>query len=108
MTSTVLAKSIVVNNRRSGVSLGTNLQRALDRSAKGSVLMISGTCTGTFTIATDVTLRGKPAVGHPSPTLDGGGKGTVLTIVHAANVTLMGLRIQGGRALEGAGSSSAS
>ncbi len=79
LTAPALATSCVVKNRRSGVSWGANLQRALDRSAKGSVLMISGTCTGTFTIATDVTLRGKPAVGHPSPTLDGGGKGTVLT-----------------------------
>jgi hypothetical protein len=50
------------------------------------------------------TLRGKPVIGHPSPTLDGGGKGTVLTIAHAANVTLTGLRIQRGKApYEGGG-----
>jgi hypothetical protein len=67
------------------------------------VLSISGTCIGTFIIHKDVTLRGKPVAGHPYPSLDGGGKGSVLTIAHAANVTLRGLRIQGGNASGGGG-----
>jgi nitrous oxidase accessory protein NosD len=65
--------------------------------------MISGTCIGTFTIHKNVTLRGKPVAGHPTPTLDGDGKGTVLTIVHAANVTLNDLRFRAGNALDGGG-----
>jgi hypothetical protein len=102
-TTPALATSCVVKNKRSGRAWGADLQRALDGSVKGAVLVISGTCIGTFTIHKDVTLRGKPVVGHPSPTLDGGGKGTVLTIAHTANVTLTGLRIQGGKALGGGG-----
>lgn len=95
--------SCAVKNKRSGRSWGPDLQQALDESVRGAVLMISGTCTGTFTIHRNVTLRGRPVPGHPSPTLDGDAKGTVLTIAHAADVTLIDLRIQGGKASSGGG-----
>jgi hypothetical protein len=65
------------------------LQRAIDAASPGTVLNISGTCNGTFTVSKNITLKGTHA------TLDARGQGTTLA-VSAGNVKIVGFTIRGG------------
>ena len=69
----------------------TNLQAAITAAEPGRTLHISGTCVGHFSVDKALTLR----KGSGSAILKGNGS-TVLTVTGA--VTLIGLRITGGRA----------
>lgn len=80
-----------VTNTTTGVTF-TNLQKAITRAAAGKTLRITGTCVGSFTVRKPLTLR----KGASAAILKGNGS-TVLT-VSGSRVTLIGLRITGGRA----------
>ena len=67
----------------------TDLQTALNAAPSGATLVVHGTCTGNFTIAENLTLRG-PA------TLSGADSGIVLTINAGITVSLRNLTIQDG------------
>ncbi len=71
----------------------TPLQEAIDAAEPGSVLTLSGLCTGNFEIDKDLTLKGSPA------TLDGESQGPVLTVsgnATAPRVWLQDLTLQHG------------
>ncbi|MDX2816968.1 hypothetical protein PV410_31265 [Streptomyces sp. PA03-5A] len=67
------------------------LQPAINSAAPGAALLVSGTCTGPFTITKDLTLIGlKPAV------LDGNKAGSTVTVTGAVRVRLDTLTITNG------------
>lgn len=75
------------------------LQDAVNAAAGGALLLVSGTCTGTTTISTNLTITGRAdPLFHREATLDGAGQGTVLTIEPGTTVTLNTLAITGGNA----------
>jgi hypothetical protein len=71
---------------------GASLQAAIDAAKPGTILAISGTCQGTFTVAKTLVLKGAPAA-----VLDGRQAGTTLT-VSAGTVRVTNVTITGGRA----------
>jgi predicted outer membrane repeat protein len=79
----------------------TSLQTAVTAASSGAGLLVSGTCTGITTISSGRTLT-ITGIGR-SPTLNGRGQGSVLTIDSDATVTLNRLTITGGFAFFGGG-----
>jgi hypothetical protein len=75
-----------------------DLQSALDAVNAGGTVQVTGVCTGTFSIAKNVTINGSP-----SATLDGGGLGTVLDIAPSLKVTLSHITVQDGFDSDGSG-----
>jgi parallel beta-helix repeat protein len=67
------------------------LQPAIDAAAKGETLLVSGTCTGPFTISNDLTLDG---IGQA--VLDGNAAGRTVTVGSGALVRLDHLMITNG------------
>ncbi|MER6919829.1 hypothetical protein ABT314_12545 [Streptomyces spiralis] len=67
-----------------------NLQTAIDSVPAGSTLLVSGTCTGNFTIDKNLSLVGLGA------TLDGNRTGTVVTVAAGVRAQLTNLRITNG------------
>ncbi|MGW3358196.1 hypothetical protein ACWDFL_22615 [Streptomyces bungoensis] len=76
-----------------------NLQTAITAAAPGSMLLVSGTCTGPFRITRPLTLMG---IGL-DPTLDGRNAGTVVTVSPGVQAELNGLTITRGKAAAGGG-----
>lgn len=72
------------------------LQPALDAAEWGDVIDVTGTCVGTFTVGTSLTLRGRG-------TLDGRGAGPVLYVDAFTDTSIEDLRITGGDADAGGG-----
>lgn len=72
---------------------GANLQTAIDNAAPGDTLRIRGTCFGNFFVNKNLTVEGAGG----SPTLDGSGAGTVLTVQGGTIVQVVGLTITGGK-----------
>jgi hypothetical protein len=75
-----------------------SLQARIAAAAPGSTLLISGTCTGHFSLHKNLTLQGAPHA-----TLDGSQTGRVLTITGKPTVHLIGLTITHGIAASGGG-----
>ena len=67
------------------------LQPAIDGAASGGTLVVTGTCTGPFTISSDLTLNG---IGHA--VLDGHQAGRTVTVGSGARVRLSHLTITNG------------
>jgi hypothetical protein len=80
-----------------------SLQPAQDAAAAGATLWVRGSCVGTTTLTKDLTLTGQQPPGFTSPTLDGAGQGSVLTITEGVTVTINTLTIRGGNAERGGG-----
>jgi hypothetical protein len=76
----------------------SSLQDAVNAAAGGAQLLVYGTCTGTTTIGTNLTITGQGNALDRDPTLNGGGQGSVLTIESGTTVTLNTLTITGGNA----------
>ena len=74
----------------------TSLQAAQDAASPGATLWVRGTCTGTTEITKNLILTGQQPRGFTSPTLNGGGQGSVLTIDSGVTVTINTLTITGG------------
>jgi hypothetical protein len=72
------------------------LQDAVNAAAAADVLTVQGGCTGITTIPQNLTVTGLPATGYPTPTLDGSGNGSVLTVSQGAAVTINALTVTGG------------
>jgi len=92
----------VVDDAAPAVTYGT-LQDGVDAAGPGDTLRVKGTCVGNTTILKPLTVAGAPRA-----TLDGGGAGSVLTIQNGPfiafpPVTLVGLTITHGQAVEGGG-----
>jgi hypothetical protein len=83
----------LVTNANQGGSF-SDLQSAIDAASNGAVLQVQGTCTGTARTSIDLKIEG--VSGDGSPTLDGGGQGTVLTIEANTRVVLNSLTITNG------------
>ena len=79
------------------------LQRAINHAASGDTLLVRGTCVGSFSVLTSLTLRGVPSGGSVRATLDGGGAGSVLMLAADNSVVLENLIVQHGFALDGGG-----
>ena len=76
----------------------SSLQDAVDAAKAGDTLEVKGSCVGNTSVDKDITLKGitnKPFPG--TPTLDGGGTGTVLHITNGTT-TLDGLKVTNGEA----------
>lgn len=80
-----------VTNTTTGVTFA-NLQKAITRAPAGTILRITGTCVGSYTIGKPLTLQ----KGGTTAVLKGNGS-TVLTVT-GGPVRLIGLRITGGTA----------
>jgi peptidoglycan/xylan/chitin deacetylase (PgdA/CDA1 family) len=89
-----------------------NLDRGIARGRLGSVvrasragdhLTVRGHCRGPTVIDRDLRIRGVETQDSGPPTLDGSGRGTVVTVRQGASVVLAGLRIRGGAGTEGGG-----
>lgn len=94
----------IVINKDTGVDYGNDLQAAIEDADEDQVLILDGTFTGNFTIATSLKLKGK----NNSVVIDGGQAGSVLTItgdndLETIDVFLNGLTIQNGFATNGGG-----
>ena len=76
---------------------GVNLQTAIDAAKAGTILAISGTCPGTFTVGKKLVLNGVS-----NAVLDARGAGTTLT-VSAGTVRVKNLTVTGGLNEDGAG-----
>jgi len=86
----------------------TSLQAAVTAAAAGDTLVVRGICTGTTDISKNLTITGHRAWidgHHLTPTLNGGGQGSVLAIAQSPiAVTLNTLKITGGGSgFEGSG-----
>jgi hypothetical protein len=88
----------LVTNANQGGSF-SDLQAAIDAASNGAVLQVQGTCTGTARTSIDLKIQG--VGGDGSPTLDGGGQGTVLTIEANTRVVLDSLTITNGTTKSG-------
>lgn len=76
---------------------GASLQAAINAAKPGTILAISGTCHGTFTVGKNLVLKGVSAA-----VLDAQGVGTTLT-VSAGKVRVTHLTVTGGLNEDGAG-----
>jgi hypothetical protein len=76
---------------------GANLQAAVNAAKPGTILAISGTCHGAFTVGKNVVLKGVSAA-----VLDAQGAGTTLSI-SAGKVRVTHLTVTGGLNEDGAG-----
>lgn len=74
----------------------TRLQRAVRRAAAGDRLTIQGTCLGAISVRKPLELVGIGSETSGTPTLDGIGRGPVVTVKTGVTVTIRGLAIQGG------------
>ncbi len=84
-----------VTNERSGAS-ATSLQRAARRADAGDRLTLQGTCLGTSHMRKDLEVSGMSAEDSGAPTLDGLGRGTVVTVKAGVTVTLRELTVRTG------------
>ena len=84
-----------VTNERSGDTAGS-LQGAARRAVTGDRLTLQGICLGSATIRQDLEIVGVGDGTSGTPTLDGVGKGTVVTIKAGVTVTLRGLTVRAG------------
>lgn len=75
----------------------SSLQDAIDSSAAGAALVVTGTCTGNFVIDKNLTL-----IGHGRAVLDGDQAGTTLQVLSGTTVSLSNLTITGGNNVSGA------
>jgi hypothetical protein len=69
----------------------TDLQQKIDSASAGSILVVKGTCVGSFAVAKTLTIKG-----NPTATLDGNEVDRTLTITGTSTVHLIGLEITGG------------
>lgn len=96
------ATSCEVTNVTAATEPVVALQSAVDMASSGDVLTVSGVCIGTATVAKSVSLIGKATPYAPTPTLDGAGAGTVLSLLGEKDakiaVTISDLTIQDGHA----------
>ena len=76
-----------------------SLQDAIDAAAPGDSISVTGICDENITIDKDVSISG----GIFEATIDGGARGSVVTIAPGVSVTLDGLTIRNGLAVLGGG-----
>jgi len=89
------APSCAVSNARTHKGY-SSLQTAVDAVKAGDTLEVKGTCVGNTSVGKTVTLKGVTNKTFPgTPTLDGGGAGTVLHITNGTT-TIDGLTITHG------------
>jgi hypothetical protein len=85
-----------ITNKSSRESF-TDLQSAVNAASAGDTLLVKDTCSGTTTVATDLTVTGRQPHGQSaSATLDGGGAGSVLTITPGVRVAIRSLTLTDG------------
>ena len=103
MASAATSHCLIINNAID--TSYTSLQAAVTAAASGATLWVRGTCTGTATISTSLTITGQQPAGFTAPTLSGGGPGPVLDIeinpLAVPGVTLNNLTVTGGNAPSG-------
>ena len=92
---------VVINSATNTTS--KTLQAAVTAASPGATLWVRGTCTGNTQISKSLTITGQQPGGYPAPTLNGGGSGSVLSIVFRVTVTLNNLVITGGNSSQGGG-----
>jgi hypothetical protein len=73
-----------------------SLREALRDAAGGARLFVQGTCLGTARVREDLEIVGHRAVISGTPTLDGAGGATVVTVRPGATVTIRDVAIRGG------------
>src|SRR3954470_15925745 len=101
---TVFAAAFSVNGPRAGadtvaVNCATgSLQTKIDNASPGTVILVKGTCDGTFVIPKNLTLKG-----NPTATLDGGSTGATLTVTGTRVIHLRSLVVTGGLGEAGGG-----
>jgi hypothetical protein len=89
--------SCAVSNARNHKGYNS-LQAAVDAAKAGDTLEVKGTCVGNTSVEKNVTLKGVTNNAFPgTPTLDGGGTGTVLHVTNGTT-TVDGLKITNGEA----------
>ncbi len=89
------APSCAVSNARTHKDY-SSLQTAVDAAKAGDTLEVKGTCVGNTSVGKTVTLKGVTNKAFPgTPTLDGGGTGTVVHITNGTT-TIDGLTITNG------------
>jgi hypothetical protein len=88
-------------NMTRGTPRVSDLQAVIDAAHGGDRIAVKFVCVGTFTIDKKLALVGKPTPGVLTPVLTANGRGRVLLVT--ARVSLIGLKVTGGRATYGAG-----
>lgn len=84
-----------VTSDRTG-DTATSLQRAVRRAVAGDLLTLQGTCLGITHFRRDLEISGLGDETTGAPTLDGVGKGTVVTVKAGVTVTLRDVTIRAG------------
>jgi nitrous oxidase accessory protein NosD len=104
----VLAVAFSLNGARAfagtvSVNCATgSLQAKIDNAPPGTVILVKGTCNGSFVAPKNLTLKG-----NPTATLNGGGTGTTLTVTGTRVIHLRFLVVTGGLGERGGGISMA-
>jgi peptidoglycan/xylan/chitin deacetylase (PgdA/CDA1 family) len=85
-----------VRNLRTGRT-SHRLARAVRDARRGDRLTVSGTCTGSATVRTSISVRGVRIAGSGRPTLDAKLKGRVVSVAPGVELTLRGLLLRRGK-----------
>jgi hypothetical protein len=96
-----VSRCSIINN--AAANSYTSLQAAVDAASPGAALLVRGRCIGVTMINKSLSITGQSAAGSGSPTLDGGGGGSVLTVGSGVSVTITSLTITNGNAALGGG-----
>lgn len=96
------ATGCAVTDLDTGLTRST-LQAAVAQSRSGHRLTVRGTCHGVTTIDRSLTIKGVQSDDSGRPTLDGGGRGSVITIPAGTTVAIEDLDIRHGLAASGGG-----
>ena len=100
------AAQAVTSCRAKNASLGTaarsDLQAVINAAKANNRIVISGVCSGNYTVGKSLTLEGQSTSSVPTPTLDGRKTAQVLSI-SAGTVRIKKLTIQNGSAQNGGG-----
>ena len=96
-----IANTCQARNTTKGGSNHSDLQGVIDAASPGDTIEVRNVCVGTFVIATDLTIVGRPTAAVPRPILDGHAQNSVLTV--DATVTVANLAIMHGNGDSGGG-----
>src|SRR6185369_14002206 len=86
-----IANTCQARNTTKGGSNHSDLQGVIDAANPGDTIEVRNLCVGTFAIAKDLTIVGRPTAAVPRPILDGHAQNSVLTV--DATVTVANLAI---------------
>jgi hypothetical protein len=94
--SAVTSQCLIINKAINTNNSYNSLAAAEAAASPGATLLVRGMCTGNTEISENLSVLGSPVNGFTTPTLEGTGTGSVLTVDPGVTLTVNGLTISGG------------